>query len=57
MWLGPRRPAEWNNFFEVGAIGFTESMCHSFHTKGDELPSGKKKITHNVGVVGRVEIQ
>ena len=44
----------WNNFIEVGAIGFSESMCHSFFTKGDELPSGKKKILHKVGVVGRV---
>ena len=52
--LADRRPAEWNNFIEVGAVGFAESMCHSFFNKGDELPSGKKKILHKVGVVGRV---
>ena len=52
--LVDRRPAEWNSFFEVGFVGFTESMCPSYFTVGDELPSGRKKITHNVGVVGRV---
>lgn len=30
-------------------------MCPSLITPGDELPAGRRKLIHPVGVVGRVE--
>ena len=30
-------------------------MCPSLTTPGDELPTGRRKLIHPVGVVGRVE--
>ena len=30
-------------------------MCPSLTTPGDELPAGRRKLVHPVGVVGRVE--
>ena len=53
--LADTRPARWYNPLEVLALGATESMCPTYFTPGDELRSGRKKIIHNVGVVGRVK--
>ena len=50
------RPAPPIGFFTVSTThNLLSSMCPSFFTTGDELPLGRKKYIHYMGVVGRVK--
>lgn len=54
--LSDTKPAPWPSTMTTGlGVTFLQSMCPSLITPGDELPAGRRKLIHPVGVVGRVE--